>query len=68
MTFRNRHRMSLAPKPNPSPFSMMKINVTKFIIFVTDSIAMSHIDDLTNDVAVDLAMMWIAMVTWLMTW
>ena len=47
---------------------MMKINVINNIIFVTDSIAMSHIDDLTNDVAVDLAMMWIAMVTWLMTW
>ena len=55
--------MSLAPKPNPSPFSMMKINVTKIIIFVTDSIAMSHIDDMETDVAVDLAMTWIPMIT-----
>ena len=42
--------MSPGPlKPNPSLFSMMKINVTNSIIFVTDSIAMSHIDDIEDD-------------------
>ena len=59
-------------KPNPSPFSMTKINITNSIIFVTDSIAMSHIDDIEDDVAVDLMMTWIAMMTckltWSMTW
>jgi hypothetical protein len=47
---------------------MMKINVTNSIIFVTDLIAMSHIDDMEDDVAVDLAMMWIAMMTWSIIW
>jgi hypothetical protein len=56
------------PKPNPSPFSMMKINVTNNIIFVTDSIAMSHVDDMEDDVAVDLAMTWIAMTMYQLTW
>ena len=56
------------PKPNPNPFSMTKINVTNSIIFVTDSIAMSHIDDMEDDMAVDLAMTWIAMMTWSLTW
>ena len=56
------------PKPNPNPFSMTKINVTNSIIFVTDSIAMSHIDDMEDDMAVDLAMTWIAMMTWSITW
>ena len=61
--------MSPGPlKPNPSPFSMTKINVTNIIIFVTDSIAMSHIDDMEDDMAVDLAMTWIAMMTWSITW
>ena len=61
--------MSPGPlKPNPSPFSMTIINVTNNIIFVTDSIAISHIDDMEDDVAVDLAMTWIAMMTWSMTW
>ena len=47
--------MSPGPlKPNPSPFSMTKINVTNIIIFVTDSIAMSHIDDMEDDVAADM--------------
>ena len=55
-------------KPNPSPFSMTKINVTNSIIFVTDSIAMSHIDDMEDDVYVELVMTWIAMMTWSMTW
>ena len=49
--------MSPGPlKPNPNPFSMMKINVTNSIIFVTDSIATSHNNDMEDDVAVDLAM------------
>ena len=56
------------PKPNPSPFSMTKINVMFNIIFVTDSIAMSHVDDMEDDVAVDLAMTWIAMMTCQLTW
>ena len=56
------------PKPNPSPFSMTKINVTNSISFVTDLIAMSHNGDMKNDVAVDLMMTWIAMMTWLLTW
>ena len=55
-------------KPNPSPFSMTKINITNSIIFITDSIAMSHIDDMEDDVDVELAMTWIAMMTWSMTW
>ena len=56
--------MSPGPrKPNPSPFSMTKINVTNNIIFVTDSIAMSHNDDMEDDVAADMAMTWIAMMT-----
>ena len=42
------------PKPNPNPFSMTKINVTNSIIFVTDSIAMSHIDDMGDDVTADM--------------
>ena len=47
--------MSLGPlKPNPSLFSMTKINVTNSIIFVTDSIAISHIDDMEDDVAADM--------------
>ena len=50
-------------KPNPSPFSMTKINVTNNIIFVTDSIAMSHIDDMEDNVAADMVMTWIAMMT-----
>ena len=54
MTFRKRHRISSAPKPNPSPFSMTKINITNSIIFVTDSIAMSHIDNTEDDVADDM--------------
>ena len=49
-----------------------EINITNSIIFITDSIAMSHIDDMEDDVAVDLAMTWIAMMTckltWSMTW
>ena len=61
--------MSPGPlKPNPSPFSMTKINVTNNIIFVTNSIAMSHVDDMEDDVAVDLAMTWIAMITCQLTW
>ena len=60
------------PKPNPNPFSITKINVINNIIFVTNSIAMSCIDDVVDDVAGDLAMMWIAMMTcqlmWSMTW
>ena len=65
--------MSPGPlKPNPSPFSMTKINVTNIIIFVTDSIAMSHIDDMEDDVAVDMVMTWMAVMTcklmWTMTW
>ena len=65
--------MSPGPlKPNPSPFSVTKINFTNSIIFVTDSIAMSHIDDMEDDVAGDLAMTWITMMmcklTWSMTW
>ena len=59
-------------KPNPSPFSMTKINVTNNIIFVTNSIATSYIDDVEDDVAVDLSMAWIAMMmcilTFLLTW
>jgi len=46
-------------KPNPSPFFMTKINVTNSIIFVTDSIAMSRIDDMEDDVAADMVMMWL---------
>ena len=55
--------MSSGPlKPNPNPFSMTKINVTNSIIFVTDSIAISHIDDMEDDVAADMVMMWL--LTW----
>ena len=55
--------MSLGPlKPNPIPFSMTKINVTNSIIFVTDNIAISHIDDMEDDVAADMVMMWL--LTW----
>jgi len=55
--------MSPGPlKPNTSPFSMTKINVTNSIIFVTDSIAMSRIDDMEDDVAADMVMMWL--LTW----
>jgi hypothetical protein len=46
---------------------MTKISVTNSIIFITDLIAMSHIDDMEDDVAVDLAMTWIAMMTWAIT-
>ena len=65
--------MSPGPlKPNPNPFFMTKINVTNSTIFVTDSIAMSHIDDMDDDVAVDTMMTWMAMMmcklTWMMTW
>ena len=56
--------MSPGPlKPNPSPFSMTIINITNSIIFITDSIATSHNDDMKDDVAVDLTVMWIAMMT-----
>ena len=49
--------MSPGPlKPNTNPFSMMKINVMNSIIFVTDSIAMSYIDDMEDGVAVDVVM------------
>ena len=69
MTFSNRHGMSLGPlKPNPNPFSMTKINVTNNIIFVTDSIAMSHIDDMEDDVAADMVMTWMTMMTCKLTW
>ena len=61
--------MSRGPlKHNPSLFSVTKINFTNSIIFVTDSIAMSHIDDIEDDVAIDLAMTWIAMMTCQLTW
>ena len=65
--------MSPGPlKPKPSPFSMTKINVTNIIIFVTDSIAMSHIDDMEDDVAADMVMTWMTVMTskltWTMTW
>jgi len=50
----------------------MKINVTNSIIFVTKSFATSHIDDIKNDVADDIAMMWMAIMmcklTWLLAW
>ena len=39
-----------APEAQPSPFSMTKIDVTNNIIFVTDSIAMSHNDDMEDEV------------------
>jgi len=65
--------MSSGPlKPNPNPFSMTKINVTNSIIFVTDSIAISHIDDMEDDVAADIVMMWLltwkVRLTWQVTW
>jgi len=61
--------MSPSPlKPNPSPFSMTKINITNSIIFITNSITTSHIDDMENNVTVDLAMTWIAMITCKLTW
>ena len=61
--------MSPGPlKPNPSPFSMTKINITNSIIFVIDSIAMSHIDDMEDNVAADMVMTWIAMMTCKLTW
>ena len=61
--------MSLGPlKPNPNPFSMTKINITNNIIFVTDSTAMSHIDDMEDDVAADMVMTWMAMMTCKLTW
>ena len=53
-------------KPNLRPFPMTKINVTNSIIFVTDSIAMSHNDDIKDDVAADMAMT--CKFTWSMTW
>ena len=61
--------MSPGPlKPNPNPFSMMKINITYSTIFVTDLIAMSHIDDIEDDVAADMAMTWMVMMTYKLTW
>ena len=65
--------MSSGPlKPNPNPFSMTKINVTNSIIFVTDSIAISHIDDMEDDVAANIVMMWLltwkVRLTWQVTW
>ena len=61
--------MSPGPlKPNPSPFSMTKINVTNIIIFITDSIAMSHIDDMEDGVAADMMMTWMAVMTYKLTW
>jgi len=35
---------------------MTKINIMNNVIFVTDSTAMSHIDDIEDDVAIDMAM------------
>ena len=49
-------------KPNPSLFSMTKTNIRNSIIFVTDSIAISHIDDMEDDVVADMVMMWL--LTW----
>ena len=61
--------MSLGPlKPNPSPFSMTKINVTNNIIFVTDSIAMPYIYDMEDDVAANMVMTWMTMMTCKLTW
>jgi len=40
----------------------MKINVTNNIIFITNSFATSHIDGMKNDVADDMAMMWMAII------
>ena len=51
------------PKPNSSPFSVTKIILFVTLIFVTDSIATSHNGDMKDDVAVDLTVMWIAMMT-----
>ena len=47
---------------------MTKENVINSIIFIMDSIVISHIDDMEDDVAVDLAMTWIAMITCKLTW
>jgi len=51
---------------------MTKINVTNSVIFVMDSTAVSHIDDMENDMAADMAMTWMTMMTckftWSMTW
>ena len=65
--------MSPGPrKPSPSPFSMTKINVMNSIIFVTDSIAMPYIYDMEDDVAANMVMTWMTMMTckftWSMTW
>ena len=46
---------------------MTKINVTNSIIFVTDSFTVSFNDDMKDDVAVDLTVTWIAMMTCLLT-
>jgi len=48
---------------------MTKINITNSVIFFTDSIVMSHIDDVEDDVADNIVMMWMAMMmSWLLTW
>ena len=47
---------------------MMKVNVTNSVIFVIDSIATSHIDDIEDDVADDMAMMRMATMICTLTW
>jgi len=48
-------------------FYMTKENVTNNINFVMNLIAMSHIDDMEDDVTVDMVMTWTSMMTWMMT-
>ena len=47
---------------------MTKENDINSIIFIMDSIVISHIDDMEDDVAVDLIMTWIVMMMYKFTW
>ena len=47
---------------------MTKENVINSIIFIMNSIVISHINDMEDDVAVDLIMTWIVMMMYKFTW
>jgi len=47
---------------------MTKENVINSIIFIVNSIVISHINDMEDDMAVDLIMTWIVMMMYKFTW
>ena len=47
---------------------MTKENIINNIIFIMNSIVISHIDDMEDDVTVDLIMTWIVMMMYKFTW